>query len=133
MSLMKIDFKGESMWPFLSDGDRLLVETSERMSPSRGEIWLLRTRGREWIAHRFLGDGVFKGDFSTCFEPADEFQVWGRVVGREREGFSDRWPEGIHPFAKTAAWLSERAERGPTRWLSLSLMWLAVRLSNRRR
>lgn len=131
MSSMEVKFKGESMWPFLTDGDELLVETIEFTSPSPGEIWLLRTKDREWIAHRYIGDGVFKGDYSTCFESADEFQLWGRVVGRKSEGRFTRWENGLHPFSKAAAWLSSRPRSRPSRWISLSIMWTVARLSNR--
>jgi hypothetical protein len=130
MSSMEVKFRGQSMWPFLTDGDELLVETSESTLPSSGEIWLLRTKDREWIAHRYLGDGVFKGDFSTCFESADEFQLWGRVIGHRTNGSTVKWNDGRPPFSKTAAWLSAHLTLRPARWVSLSVMWLAARLSN---
>ncbi len=131
MSSMEVKFKGQSMWPFLTDGDELLVETNESTNPSPGEIWLLRTKDREWIAHRYIGDGVFKGDFSTCFESADEFQLWGRVVGRKSDGRLIKWNNGLHPFSKMAAWMSSRLRVKPARWASLSIMWMVARLSNR--
>lgn len=80
---------GNSMRPFLSDGDSLGVEwlsANAKYEPALGEIFIARSETGEWIAHRAVGPGLLaKGDASLAWDSFQREQVWGRVVCVKRK------------------------------------------------
>ncbi|MCB0386295.1 MAG: S24/S26 family peptidase [Bdellovibrionales bacterium] len=79
---------GTSMWPYICEGDLLLVQKCQLMSLVRGDVGLFLEADEKVIAHRYLGKGVFKGDRSKIFEPIDSHRFIGKVVavGKPQEG-----------------------------------------------
>lgn len=119
------------MWPLFKTGDRVLAVTTTR-TPAPGDILLVRTCERDWVAHRYLGDGRFKGDYSRPVERIEGHQVWAIVVGRKRGARAHHWgPEGQR-FARAIAalsWLGAERQPRALRWAAVAALWIAVKLS----
>ncbi len=113
--LLRFRAGGKSMWPFLGDGDTLIVAPLGGRSPRVGDVLVYRFGPDRVRAHRVVWfdpwrmDGLrIRGDrLRTPLERIDIRQVLGRVVAVERTG------DLIH----TDDW----RVRGPV------LGWLAVR------
>ena len=128
-----IAFAGKSMSPLIREGDQLLfaafTQPAEISAQDIGDIVLVRDHS-EWVAHRVIlyqGKKVVKGDGAFGLQAAPA-QVWGRIVGIERAGFSYSWGGGGHYgkhfFAKLSArHLSPRTKRLARAILKIST-WL---------
>jgi signal peptidase I len=86
---------GESMNPFIRNGDILEVQPVSGDTCRRGDVLLCKFEGQRIVAHRVIsiqgGKGqrslVMKGDSALCKDGITNYeQVLGRVVSLEREG-----------------------------------------------
>ena len=72
---LTLSIRGVSMAPLLLEGDRVTFVTSPTLS--KGDVVLLRDKGhKEFIVHRYLGNGLFKGDNNPYFD-SHELEVLG--------------------------------------------------------
>ncbi|MCC6137134.1 MAG: S24/S26 family peptidase [Bdellovibrionaceae bacterium] len=86
-----IPINGQSMWPTLRSGQKLLVEINNGSTVLKksdvGELFIFKD-GPEWVCHRYLGKHneqyVFKGDYSTTCDVLTSPHILGRVFGIER-------------------------------------------------
>ena len=95
---------GSSMWPFIRDGDVLIVEPLEGGAVRVGDVVLYRTAAGRVMAHRVVIRTTDDGDVALLIrgdgsEGAGDTVVPGDVLGRvtwmERGGGAirlDRWP-----------------------------------------
>ena len=85
---------GFSMWPFLSDGERVIVKKAPISRLRRGDI-VLYTQGEKIVCHRLIKmvkgiSGIIlftRGDNSFSHpEPIEENMYIGKAVAIERKG-----------------------------------------------
>jgi len=96
--------RGSSMWPFIRDGDVLVVEPLEGGAVRVGDVMLYRTAVGRVMAHRVVRRTAQDGDVTLLIrgdgsEGAGDTVVPGDILGRvmwmERGGGAmrlDRWP-----------------------------------------
>ena len=88
---------GQSMYPTIRDGEKVLVEPVLTDALKRGDVLLYR-RGERLIAHRLLRiertaeiSLILRGDaLGQADAPIHPNQVLGRVVSVERQGLEHR-------------------------------------------
>jgi len=78
--LVELPFKGESMSPFLKEGDLLVVDTKKRTF-SYGQIYVFRNDLFEMIAHRAvrIKPELIKGDRSLVLDRHEGWTLEGHV------------------------------------------------------
>lgn len=102
---VKFRATGNSMQPFIRDGDVVLAVPLGAHSISRGDVLLYTTQAGKIVVHRVIRKGrngclLPKGDAAPWSNESwiDPASVWGRVVRVERHGrqidatgFANRW------------------------------------------
>ena len=86
VSLLRMKVNGNSMLPFLRDGDSVLVTHCEQASLKLGDVVIIRQENN-FVTHRlvFVKDDqyILKGDHSLYLDPPVVFSdLIGVVVGR---------------------------------------------------
>ncbi|MGD8625020.1 MAG: S24/S26 family peptidase [Anaerolineae bacterium] len=92
--IVRFRASGQSMWPFVRDGDWVAIEPLEPAQARPGDILFYRTPGGGLRLHRLIRrrgrDGVFlpKGDAAHWLNEVwlEDLQILGRVVRLERGG-----------------------------------------------
>ena len=87
LSYKKISLEGQSMWPILKEGDKLLY-TEPLNGVSEGDLVLFNDReAKELVTHRIIRKEplITKGDFA-CFEDKELSieEIIGKIVGVRR-------------------------------------------------
>ena len=135
-SPLRIRARGDSMTPFLWDGDVALVSPTEKKEVGLGEVICYEAPGGRLFLHRVIArDGdrlVTKGDALAFTEVVDRAQVLGKVVAVERRGkitrldtrrarWRNRAIASLSPFLPrllAVARRLRRARRGWRPWLT---------------
>ena len=114
--LLRFQAHGRSMYPFIKNGDIILVEQRNGDSVGIGDIIFYRRSDDSLAAHRLIKitgtkDRIFlftKGDSLKYIDPpVTSGQVMGRVIGIEGNGRHfklNRWPG--HVFGRLVAWMA---------------------------
>jgi hypothetical protein len=87
-----VPFQGNSMYPYLQSGDKLIFDFFEKprlLTPNQdalGDIFMYRCLNGEIVCHRFISDQggrlTLKGDWSCHSEVYDSVLVWGKLIGK---------------------------------------------------
>ncbi len=104
---MRFEAKGHSMYPFIQDGDIIVVEPTEFSHLCLGEIVLYHVSDKAILAHRMVGRmqraGIdyllARGDAIWGLDgPVSPTQILGRITALERcgclirvDGMGSRW------------------------------------------
>lgn len=89
---LRVKGRGSSMYPFIRNGDTLLIEPKSRNKLCIGDIIFYRRPEGQYIAHRLVrkiepDTLITRGDNLTYYdEPVPDRHVFGRVVSIERDG-----------------------------------------------
>lgn len=93
MNLDLFRLEGNSMFPFLKGGDLLLIEKRDRLDETyRGKVVVLHLpQSQEFVAHRYLGQSVFKGDRIRVSDNSvqPEIRIFGVAHGVKTESQQD--------------------------------------------
>jgi len=115
-ALLRFQAHGHSMYPFIKNGDIIIVEARNGRSVEIGDIIFYRRPGGSPTAHRLVKINgrkdskvlITKGDAMKNIDPpVNDTQVMGRVIlieENERKLKLNGWPGRI--YGRVTAWLA---------------------------
>lgn len=115
-----IRVKGNSMWPFLREGDCVELNRTEKRTLKIGEVVLAKWQGR-YVLHRIIFKGskyyYLSGDNNLFQVERVKYEsVIARVINCHREGKSIK-VKGISLHGKAILWFLLR----PLRWINVKI------------
>jgi len=133
MSTFKyVRVRGKSMAPYFVSNDILLVDTqlTQVHLEKSGSLYLIKSKMEEnFLVHRLLETGYFKGDRNKVFDEIDTLkeEILGKVIARlgPQEKIISLDTKIHHFFFPIQSWLSSK-NQFPTKRLLSKLIVLGV-------